>query len=285
MRPHGFVLAGALSGPALCLTLAAAPGASEAPRELAVEEMVAALEGSRGYDITAIANSARLNAEAFLRLARAARERDPQGPPLRIGHARWREAYLRRAGLPPDQAPIFVRLAFENQQDTELDYRADRVLRPGQGPVPPPLAVNVRTGWPEMPDRPDSYSYVDERSSPQLRVTMARILTYRLVDFGDRIYFGEVEGLRGRPVSGLLGALFDLIGEPRILENWMAVAPDGTQVARGRGKKGFIDVTTTVTILPDGRAEKGLPPGRPDLVDLETRLKQTPRLEFVPLAP
>ena len=269
----------------LCLALAAAPGTCETPRELDVEEMVAALEGSHGYDITATANSSRLHAEAFLRLARAARERDPHGPPLRIDHARWREAYLRRAGLFADQAPIFVRLAFENRQDTELDYRADRVLRPSQGPVAPRFAVNVRTSWTQRPGRPDAYSFVDERSSPQLRVTLSRVVTYRLVDFGDRIYFGEVDGLRGRPVSGMLGALFDLIGEARIVENWMAVAPDGTQIARGRGKKGFIDVTTTVTILPDGRAEKGLPPGRPDLVALETRLKQTPRLEFVPLAP
>ena len=270
----------ALPGWLLCLGLAAAPAGEPAARELEVDEIVGALEGSRGYDITATANSARLHAETFLRLCRAARERDPQGPPLRLGHARWREAFARRAGLPPDQVPIFVRLAFENGQDTELDCRADRVLRPGQGR---PLALNVRTGWPDAPGRPDSYSYVDERSSPKLRVSLARVLTYRLVDFGGAVYYGEVEGLRGRPVSGLLGALFDLIGEARIVENWMAVAADGTQVARGRGKKGFIDVTTTVTILPDGRAEKGLPPNRPDLAALEERLQRTPRLEFVPL--
>ena len=268
----------------LPIVLAATASASAA-RDVGVDELLAALQRSQGYDLTATANAARMHAEVYLRLARAARERDPAGPPLRIGADQWHEAYLRRTGLAPERAPPFVRLAFERGQRTELDYGTDQVVRKGGVVGCPTLALNVRSSWPEGSGRPASYSYLDERASPQLRVTVRRVLTYRLIECGDVLYFGEVEGMRGRPVSGLLGALFRLIGEVSVVESWIAIAADGTLVTRGRGKKGLIDATATATVRPDGTADKGLPPDRPDLVLLESRLKSVPRFEFFPLGP
>jgi hypothetical protein len=266
----------------LALAAAGLTADPAAPRDVPVERLVAALLPSSGYDLTATANSARMHAEAFLRLIREARAQDPNGPPLRIGHAEWHQACLQRMGLPAERAPIFVRLAFENRQDTVIDYRI--ASAPGEAKGRQPLlAANVRTTWDEGPGRPKSYSYVDTLASPQLRVTTQRVLTYRLVDFGDMVVFAEVKGLRGRPIGGFLGALFDVIGEVSIVESRMAFAEDGTQVARGRGKKGFVDTTHTVTVRPDGRAQKGLPPSRPDLVELERRLKGPLALRFAPL--
>ncbi len=274
---------GMLAGPTLALALAGLPPETVAPRDVAVEELVAALEPCRGYDLTATANAPRMHAEAFLRLITEARTRDPEGPPLRVGHAQWHEACLRRMGVAAGRAPIFVRLAFENRQDTLIDYRARNVLHPNAEGRRPLLAANVRTSWEEGPGRPTSYSYVDTLASPQLRVTNQRVVTYRLLEFGDMVVFADVRGLRGWPVSGFLGALFDLIGEVPIVESRMAIAADGIQVARGRGKKGLIDVTQTVTIRPDGRAEKGLPGNRPDLIELKRRLAAPLSLRFVPL--
>jgi hypothetical protein len=260
-----------LSGLVLAVASVGVAPAPAAPRDVPVERLVAALEPCRGYDLTATANAARMHAEAFLRLIREARAEDPEGRPLRIGHAEWYQACLRRMGLSAEAAPIFVRLAFENRQDTLIDYSVRDVQSAGEQPL---VTAEVHTSWQEGPGRPKSYSYVDTLASPQLRVTNQRVLTYRLLDFGDMVVFAEVRGLRGRPVTGFLGALFDVIGEVPIVESRMAFAGDGTQVARGRGKKGLINVTQTVTVRPDGRAQKGLPPGRPDLVGLEQRLKR-----------
>jgi hypothetical protein len=267
---------------ALAVSAAVTAAASNAqpPRSLDVEDLVEALQGCSGYDLTATANAARMHAEAFLHLIRAARERDAAGPPLRIGYAEWSAAYLRRTGLSAEAAPLFARLAFERGQETLIDYRIGNVLAASPTGRQPILAANVRTSWEEGPR---SYSFVDALASPQLRVTNERLLTYRLLDFGEMIVFADVRGLSGRPVSGLLGALFDLIGEVAVVETRVAFAADGTQVARGRGKKGLLDVTQTVTIGPDGRAERGLPPSRPDLVELEERLKAPLTLRFVPL--
>jgi len=104
------------------------------------------------------------------------------------------------------------------------------------------------------------------------------VISYRLMDFGDMTVFDDIKGLRGRPTSGVLGFLFQLIGEGRVVENRMAIAGDGVQILRARARKAFFEVVSTVTVYPDGRAEKDLPPGRRDLAGLEARLKQPLKL-------
>ena len=133
-----------------------------------------------------------------------------------------------------------------------------------------------------MPHRPAS-SYEDTLSTPQLKVTNERVITYRLLDYGDMMVFDEITGFRGRPTTGLLGLLFQVIGEGHVVESRVAVAPGGLQITRARAKKVF-EVATTVTVYPDGRTEKDLPPGRGDLAPIEARLKQPLRLRYLPMA-
>jgi hypothetical protein len=80
----------------------------------------------------------------------------------------------------------------------------------------------------------------------------------------------------------VLGVLFALIGEGYVVESRIGIAADGLQVTRARARKLF-EVNTTVTVSPDGRTEKDIPPGRPDLAALEARLKQPLHLEHPPM--
>ena len=114
-------------------------------------------------------------------------------------------------------------------------------------------------------------------------MTQGRVITYRLVDYGDRVWYAEIDGLRGRPTSGALGAIFAVIGETTVVESWSATAPDGTQVARGHGVKWWFDRTETITLLPSGRGDRGIPPGRPDLAALEKKLQEPLAIRFRPL--
>ena len=111
------------------------------------------------------------------------------------------------------------------------------------------------------------------------------LITYRLLDMGDVIVFDDVEGLEGRPTSGVLGLLFKVIGEGRVVENRMAISPDGLQVSRARAKKALFWVTTTVTVYPDGRTEKDVPADRADLKPLAGRLERPLRIDYRPLSP
>jgi len=252
-----------------------------APRRVSHEELVTAMKGSQGYDMTATTNGPRFQAEVLMRLARKARVEHPEGPELLIGHAEWYTAFLERAGLPKEKAPIFVRLSYEHGQDLQIDYRADRVMEGTGGPAPE-FAASVRMWWPDRPGAPSSYSYADLFSTPQLKVTNQRVIVYRLLEISGMVVYGQIEGLRGRPTSGLLGALFQLIGEGDLKESRMLIAPDGMQVSRTRAEKWSFGVTQTVTVHPDGHAEKDTPPTRPDLAALATRLEAPLKVRYRP---
>jgi hypothetical protein len=267
---------------------AAAPGVSLAPssqRTISREQLVEAMRASQGFDPTATPNGARLQAEVLLRLVREYSARDPGGAPLFIASADWYFALLERCGLPPERAPLYARLAYENRQDTRIEYGIERVLDVRTAEPRPLAAANVWIGWPDAPGARKSYSYDDLFSTPTLRVTCERSLSYRLVDFGDMVLYGDVRGLRGRPTSGALAVIFDVIGEASVVENRMAIAGDGTQVSRGSGRKGPFSTTVTVTLLPSGTANKGIPPGRPDLAAIEERLKRPVKVLFLPWEP
>ena len=238
---------------------------------------------SQGYELTATANGPRLQAEVLARLIADAERTDPARRPLVFGHREWYEAFLERTQLPAARAPLYVRLSYEIGQDLSADYRRERVIDEVlQGPSPM-RAANVRIWWEKAPGKPEELSYDDTLSDPKLRVTQSRVMTYRLVDYGDRVWYAEIEGLQGRPTSGALGAIFALIGETTVVESWSASAPDGTQVARGRGRKWWFDRTETITLLPSGRGDRGIPPGRPDLAALEKRLQEPLAIRFRPL--
>ena len=259
------------------MALAFSPADAAAAHAVDRRGVLEAMRDTRGFDLAATTNGARFQSEVLRRLVRRARASDPSESPLFIDHRDWFRAYLERAGLTAEAAPAFVRLSDEYGQDMLVDYRRERVIGGESGPQPE-LAMNVCIWWPDAPGRPGKYSYEDLLSKPRLKVTNERVISYRLMDFGDMTVFDDIKGLRGRPTSGVLGFLFQLIGEGRILENRMAISGDGVQVARARARKALFEVVSTLTVYPDGRAEKDLPPARPDLAGLEARLKQPLKL-------
>ena len=107
------------------------------------------------------------------------------------------------------------------------------------------------------------------------------MITYRLLDFGDWIVYDEIEGITARPESGVLALLFRLIGEGHMTHSRIAIAKDGIHVSRTRAEKAFMKVMTTVTIYPNGIIEKGVPDGRPDLLELERVLEQPMEIDYV----
>lgn len=251
-------------------------------RKVSTVEIAEAMALERGYDATATTNVARFQSAVLLRLARAAQQCDPNSAPLLVGHAEWFEAFLQTQGLAVAQAPTYAKMAFEHQQDQIVDYRQNNVILEVKRGKVPEFALNVKVTWPETETLPDKYSFEDTLASPHLKVTNHRVITYRLLDFGDMIAVDQIRGLTGRPTTGLLGFLFRFIGEGRVVQSRMAVSKDGLLIARARSKKGLFGVTTTVTVYPDGRMEKGLPAGRKDLRLLEKRLKQALDIEYVP---
>jgi hypothetical protein len=252
-------------------------------RSVSRQEIAAAMAHSTGYALSATANGPRLQAEVVLRLVREALAGDATRRPLRLGHQEWFDAFLDRTGLRTDQAPLYVRLPHEMGQDLWIDYRRERVLESVAVGPEPKIAANVWIAWNDTPGRGRSYSYDDELSSPRLRVTQEQVIHYRLLDYGDRLWYAEISGLYGRPTSGPLGLLFNIIGEARVRESRCAFARDETQVVRGRATKWGIDKTETVTVWADGHADRGVPEGREDLRRLAARLEETLEVRFRPL--
>jgi hypothetical protein len=269
MRPPPLALA-------LVLAIAVVPARAaerHGARVVERDEILQAMKQSRGYEVTATTNGPRFQGEVLVRLAADAKARDPARTPLFIGHREWFDAYLERTGLTRERAPLFVRLADDYGQDAIVDYRPERVLAGAAGERAPRQALNVCIWWPAAAGAAESYSYEDTLSTPQLKVTNERVITYRLLDYGDFLAFNEITGLRGRPTTGILGMLFQLIGEGRVVESRVAVSPDGLQVSRARARKVF-EVATTVTVHPDGRTEKDVPANRRDLEAIAKRLEQ-----------
>lgn len=247
-------------------------------------EIIEAMRHSDDYDPTATTNGARFQSDMILYLAQKARERDSQGLPLFIGYENWFRAFMEVTTRTESAMPLYAQLSYQHKQNLEVDYREGRVIREVKvGPMPE-LAVNVRIWWKDQPGKPDRYSYLDTLSTPNLKVTNRRVMTYRLLDFGNWVAYDETEGLTGRPTSGILGLLFRIIGEGRILQSRMTISKDGLQISRATAKKGFIKRITTVTVYPDGTMEKDVPADRPDLMELKKRIIQPLEIDYAKLS-
>ena len=267
----------------LCFLLLPGPlaGVEGAYNVVDRSEVLEAMQQHYGnYELTSTTNGAWL-ADVVSYLARQARERDPDGLPLFIGHEAWFRSFLEVTGRTEDTVPEYALLNYRYEQNMEVDYRLDRVIREvEEGPMPE-LAVNVRISREDGPGKSDWYSYLDTLSTPRFKVTNWQVMTYRLLDFGDWAVYDEIEGITGRPMSGVLALLFRVIGEGRIAHSRMAISEDGIQVSWTTAEKAFMEVTTTVTIYPDGTIERDVPAGRPDLLELERRLKQPMEIDYV----
>jgi hypothetical protein len=228
-------------------------------------ELASALGAEQGYERRATTNQSRLQTRVLLRLAEARPGR------FCIDHEDWFQAYLQALTLRPEQAPLSVRLSREHQYDIHVDARPGAVVeRVRAGPLVT-RAANVlwisRRGTPR-------YSYRDLQAHPVLEMTFERTVSYRLLDLQGMVVLEQIEGISGRSATGPLSVLFRLIGQARAEWSRSIVADDGWQVVVGRGRKGFIAKSATVTIAPDGRAEPDVPRGRADLRALEQCLRR-----------
>jgi hypothetical protein len=239
----------------------------------------------QGYNLLATANGARFSSGVILEVAAHARNTDPRQTPILIDHDDYFEAYLAVTGLTRDRAPTFMRIAAEHGEDQLIDYRLDHVIARIIKGAAPQIAVNVVAGWRDGPGVAQQYSYEDRSSNPALRVTHQRVNSYRILGYGDMTVYDDVQGVSGRALGGLLGAMFRIIGDGRAVRSFMAVSKDGLQITVTTARKGFIRVTQEATVYTDGKGEKGLPPNRPDLEAIEQRLRQPFEIEYVPLPP
>jgi hypothetical protein len=250
---------------------------------VAMREARLAPEGD--YSILATTNSVRFQSAVLLRLITRALDSRPQGGTLLIPYdALWRE-FLAAAGLSAgeaEKAPIGRRLAFDYHQSIEVAYGPleSIVKRVKRGPAPL-LAANVRLAWPDRPDGLRKFSFIDTLSVPRLQVTNHQVMTFRFLVFGDMVVLDDIEGISGRPLSGLLGTLFKLIGEGDAVFARFSLSRDGRQVVRTKATR-LISKTVTATINRDGSGQSGVPDDRADLIALETRLKQPLEFEYYP---
>ena len=249
----------------------------------AMREALVAPEGP--YSILATTNSVRFQSAVFQHLIDRALKQRPNGGTLFIPYdALWWE-FLSAAGLTVeegDKAPIGRRLAFEYHQSIELTYGPPNAIvkRVKDGPAPM-IAANVRLEWPDRPDGLEKYSFEDTLAVPKLKATNHQVMTFRFLIFSDMTVLDDIDGISGRPLTGVLGAIFKVIGEGSAVFARFSIATDGRQVLRTKARK-VISKTVTATIDPDGTAHNGVPDDRTDLIDLENRLKQPLEFEYYP---
>jgi len=236
-------------------------------------EAIVRTTAQQDYDITAAPNQGRFVAELLFAVAEQRRARSPDGPPFLIRQKELFPALRRATGLPPEQMPPSAREANRVGLTMAIDYRTDRIINRAETDPKPTQVLSVRATWPDAAGLPDSYTYKDTASVPDVRVEHRRPMTYRLLDYGTVVAYDEMEGVSVEPTSGALGALFSVIGMSDLLESRYAVAEDGTQVTFARVKKLF-SMDALATVRPNGRAQRGLPEDRPDLVSLQERVEQ-----------
>lgn len=223
-----------------------------------------------GYRMDRIGHAARMQAGVVLHLAARAAAADAAGLPLRVNHRDYAAAYREATGLGTAALPSFFRAAFEVGEDLLVEHSMAEVI---DGPPPPGLrrALNVKAGWPPGPAAPATYRFLDTSSDPHVETLREQVGTWRLLDYGDVIVQDEIQGVSGRATSGLLGAVFTVLGQARVLQSRFAMAADGLLVVRTAVRSG-ITVTQSATVTPDGQVRPGLLPNRPDLEALEDRL-------------
>ena len=257
----------------------------EVTRRVAKAQVIAAmrLEAAQGYHMGISANSPRFTTGVILTLVDDVRRRSPdvEEAPLLIHHEDWYQAYREVTGLPDSLIPDFIALQRQYRQDQYVEYRERLNRITVKKGTQPDQIMSVLVGWPDGPDAPSEYTYVDSASSPHMQATNQQMVRYRLLVYPDMVVQDQVEGLGGRPLGGALGAMFKVIGNGRVVWSRFAVSDDGLLVTHSRAKKGFFSVTQTTTTYPDGTIEKDVPDDRPDLQAIADRLKQNLKIDYL----
>ncbi|MBS3743181.1 MAG: hypothetical protein KGY48_02395 [Wenzhouxiangellaceae bacterium] len=266
----------------ILLSVGAARIAAEVRPECAhvlvdIETMRAVIEDIDGYNTAAAINQSRFVADFLFGLAARADVSSAAGT-FQIQPERFFQAWLDVTGERAEDAPVSMRKVLEYNQRFVVDSRPVIQLSPASLRVENVLAVHI--SWPQSADAADHYTYEDTMADPTVRLRHERVINYILIDFGEFVAYENLEGIRGKPTSGGLGALFGFLGTARILSSRFTVAGDQTQVNRSLVKKLF-PFTMLTTISSDGTAERGIPDDRDDLqaladrLDIEIDIRQT----------
>ena len=250
------------------------------PRAELADVMRTAALSHGEYDLLATPNWPRFQSALYLGLVRRAMEREPLGGVLFITPEYLFSSSFIWPGCRSDQGPRPSVVGAPPGSRHAARVSTGWHRRIGKGGTHPTLAINIRTAWPRPARRTDKFSVLDTLSVPKLSVTNRQEITYRMLVFGDMVMYDEIRGTSGRPLSGVLGALFSLIGEGSLVYYRSILADDGLQVVRVKAKKMIFSKTTTITVYPDGRAENGVPPDRPALAATEELLKQDREIEY-----
>ena len=249
------------------------------------DAMHEALASGGEYSILATTNSLRFQSAVFERLIARALAEHPDGGTLFIPYDDLWWEYLRAAGLDEAEAgkaPIGRRLAYEYHQSIELLYGpANTIVKTIKAGPEPLMAANVRLTWPDRADHVEKFSFEDTLSVPKLKATNHQLMTFRFLVFSDMMVLDDIDGISGRPLSGVLGALFKVIGEGNAVFARFAISTDGRQVLRTRAKK-VVGKTVTATINPDGSGQSGVPADRTDMIAIAARLEQPLEVEYFP---
>ncbi len=236
-----------------------------------------------GYDITMTPNGTRFQVNVIKHCVDwALQQPEALDKMLFMSHEDYFKAYLETTGLTEENAPQFASVSYQHKQDLLIEHRKEKVIAEiKNGPVPT-LALNVKYWWPEEEGGPSKYSYHDKFSTPNLKVTHQRIVTYRMLFFENFVLYDEIEGISGKATSGLLGVLFAVIGEGKAVQSRIAVSDDGVQVAHAKAKKGFIKKNQTVIVYPDGTGEKKIPMDRSDLKTIADQIEVDLDILYLP---
>ena len=266
----------------LSLTLPVAGASGQlcaTPDSVPREEILQAMSAHGAYSLTTTTNAARFGAEVLLAIARRRRQESGGSTVFLVRQSDWFTAHRETAGVTYEDMSIAAREGYEHNQDVLVDYGADVVGRVEEGPTPL-MALDVKIFWPRSKDAPSKYSYKDTLSIPRVVVYNERVIRFKLLQYEDMVVFDKVEGISVRPI-GFFSALFGIIGNPDLQQNRIALSADEWQVMRGR-VSAFLGIsdTRTATFEPDGRGHEGIPPDRPDLKDIEGRLKRSVKLRY-----
>jgi hypothetical protein len=235
------------------------------------------------YDITVTPNGTRFQVNVIKHCVDwALQQPGALDKMLLMNHEDYFKAYLQVTGLSEENAPQFARVSYQHKQDLLIEHRSEKVINEiNKGPTPT-LALNVKYYWPDGEGSPSKYSYHDKFSSPNLKVTHQRIVTYRMLFFENMVLYDEIEGISGKATSGILGVLFAVMGEGKAVQSRIAVSDDGVQVAHARAKKGFIKKNQTVIVYPDGTGEKKIPKDRADLKAIADQIEIELDIKYLP---
>jgi len=259
----------------------ASDGPCRVPRQRITQAMSA--EYDKGYNLLATSNGVRLQAGVIMDLVNGYRHVDSKRRPLWLDHVDYFQAFLDITGLGPHEAPPYIRSAYDIGEDHLVDYREELVIEGRGVDRQPDIAINVIAGWAATPRSAASYTYEDRAVDPPLRVTHDRINTYRVLLYDDMVVYDEIEGIGGRPIAGVLGFVFGIIGDGRAVRSSIVISEDGLQVTRTTARKGIIKFTQTATVYPDGTAHPSIPSDRQDLKAIEQSMQTLVQLHYVPL--